>query len=141
MSTVQTPEQVQAEWLERLNRLIDDVKTWAEELDWSTRRIEIKLEESRIGKYQAPALLLQQEAIRILLQPIASSAPGTQGVVDLYLMPAYDDIASVYYYDGNWHVHYMFPGTPSVGDIHDAPAKLLSKETLSEVLGEMKKNA
>lgn len=140
MSTVQSPEQVQAGWLGRPNRLIDDVKKWAEELDWSTRRIEIRLQESRIGAYQAPALLLQQEAVRVLLQPIASSAPGTEGVVDLYAMPAYDDIASIYHYDGSWHVHYMFSGTPTVGDIHDAPAKPLTKETLAEVLGEMKRN-
>jgi len=141
MSAILSPEEVRAEWLTRLNQLISDARTWAEGLDWETRRIEIVLEDSQLGKYKAPALLLQQESLKILLEPIASSAPGTQGVVDLYLMPAYDDIASIYYYEEAWHVHYMFPGTPSAGDIHDAPGKPLTKESFQEVLEEMKKNA
>ena len=35
----------------------------------------------------------------ILLEPVA---PGTEGVVDLYLMPGYDDIASLYHYSNRW---------------------------------------
>ncbi len=139
MSTTQSSLQV--EWLARLNQLIRNVRAWAEGMDWATRQIDITLEDSRIGKYKAPALLLQQDVVKVLLEPIASNAPGTEGVVDLYLMPAYDDIASIYYYDGAWHVHYMFPGTPSEGDIRDAPAKLLTKESLQAVLDEMKRNA
>ena len=72
------------------------VQTWADALGWSTRQIEVTLTDSQIGKYKAPALLLQEDAIRILLEPIGRSAPGAEGVVDLYLMPAYDDIASLY---------------------------------------------
>ena len=38
-------------------------------------------------------------------------APGTEGVIDLYLMPAYDDIASIYYSGDRWNLHYLFPDT------------------------------
>jgi hypothetical protein len=134
-------EQLRDNWLQRLSELVDNVQTWAKEIGWATKRIEVTLSDSQIGKYKAPALLLQDDSIRILLEPIARVAPGADGVVDLYLMPAYDDIASLYLYDGNWHVHYMFPAQPTVATIRDAEAKPLSSDTLREVLEAMKENA
>ena len=141
MSDIPNSDQLREEWLGRLFDLIRTVDGWAKEMQWSTRQIEITLEDSQIGKYKAPALLLQEEATRILLEPITRSAPNADGVVDLYLMPAYDDIASLCFYDGQWHLHYMFPRTETVGDIRDAKAKLLTADVLQEVLEEMRKNA
>ncbi len=47
-----------------------------------------------------PALLMQEgPSAGLILEPIARSAPGADGVVDLYLLPAYDDIASLYFYN------------------------------------------
>ena len=111
MTSSVSPDRLRDDWLGRLSGLIQNVQTWAEEIGWATKRIEVTLSDSQIGKYTAPALLLQEDSIRVLLEPISRSAPGAEGVVDLYLMPAYDDIASLYHYDGDWHVHYMFPGT------------------------------
>ena len=67
--------------------------------------------------------------------------PGAEGLVDLYLMPAYDDIASLYYYEGSWNLHYMPPDGPTVGDIREAPARPLSPESLGEVLKTMRAHA
>jgi hypothetical protein len=141
MESMKSPEQIRDDWLRRLSALILDVQKWANELGWSTKKIELPLSDSTIGKYKAPALLLQEESVRILLEPIARSAPGADGVVDLYLMPAYDDIASLYFYDNGWFIHYSFPGTPLVSTIRNADAKQLSLETLQEVLEAMKANA
>ena len=134
-------DRLRDKWLECLSDLMRRVQSWAAELDWSTRQIEVSLSDSELGKYKAPALLIQEDAIRVLLEPIARSAPGAEGVVDLYLMPAYDDIASLYFYEGDWHVHYMFPGTPTVATVRDAEARPLTMDSLREVLEEMKKNA
>ena len=117
------------------------VKGWAVELDWATRIVDKKMEDAEIGNYKAPGLLIQQETVRLLLEPVARSAPGTEGVVDLYLMPSYDDIASLYYYNNQWNVHYMFEGTPTVGNILEAEAKPLTKATLRKVFDEMKAHA
>jgi hypothetical protein len=148
MSNVDAPnspiagaEKLRDEWLSRLTDLVDFVKEWAEELGWSTRRIELPMEDSQIGAYRAPALIFQKEASRVMLEPIARSAPGAEGIVDLYLMPAYDDIASLYFCDRAWQLHYMFPGTPLVGTIREAESKPLSKDTFREVLEEMRRNA
>jgi hypothetical protein len=129
------------DWFDRLGKLVSEVKKWATELGWSTKVIEKKMEDPEIGNYKAPALLLQEELVRVLLEPVARSAPATEGLVDLYLMPSYDDIASLYYYNHRWNVHYMFPGTPSVANILETEAKPLSKATLKKVFDEMKANA
>ena len=141
MSIAPDAEQLRTEWLNRLDDLVGTIQSWASSLDWSTRKIEVSLQDSELGKYKAPALLLQFESVRIILEPIARSAPGVEGVVDLYLMPAFDDIASLYFTGGEWSVHYMFAGTPTVGDMREAPAKPLSRDTLAEVLSEMLANA
>lgn len=141
MSTVSDNAQLRAEWIQTLGELVDEVESWAKEFGWSTRRIEITLNDSRLGRYQAPALLLQENAARILLEPIARFVPGADGVVDLYRMPAYDDIASLYLSDSGWNLHHKIPETPVVATIRDAASKALTKDSLREVLEEMKRNA
>lgn len=140
MSNVSNSDQFRRQWLERLADLIQTVQSWAGELGWATRRIEVPLEDSQLGRYKAPALLIQEDSVRILLEPIASAAPGAEGVVDLYLMPEYDDIASFYFYGGGWSIHYMFPGTETVATIQEAEGRPLTRDTLRDVLEEMKRN-
>jgi hypothetical protein len=147
MATTEAPQTPQSDaeilknsWLDRLAGLVDAVETWAKELDWSTRRIDKKMKDSEIGAYRAPALIMQKETTRVLMEPIARSTPGADGVVDLYLMPAYDDIANLYYFDGEWKLHYMFPGTANVASIDHAESLKLTKEALNQVLEEMIQN-
>jgi hypothetical protein len=146
MATVDTPtnlsddkEKLRDEWLARLSDLVETVRGWAQELDWSTRRIETKMEDLEIGDYKAPALIIQKETVRAILEPIGRSAPDVAGVVDFYLMPAYDDIARLTFYDDAWHVRHMFPGSPDVGPRRrDKP---LSRETFQAILEAMIRNA
>ena len=127
------------EWLARLSDLVETVRGWAEGLDWSTRRIEAKMEDSEIGDYRAPALIIQRETVRAILQPIGRSAPDMAGVVDFYIMPAYDDIARLTFYDDSWHLRHEFPGSPDVGPRRrDQP---LCRETFQAVLEAMMRNA
>jgi hypothetical protein len=135
------PEEMRDRWLRELRALIIKVEDWARDLDWCYRRIERKMEDSQIGAYKAPALLLQKETIRVLMEPIARSAPGVEGLVDLYLLPAYDDIASLYHYGGGWHVHYPFPGDTPAGNIRDTGGRPLSKDTFRQVLEELVSHA
>jgi hypothetical protein len=120
--------------------LVSSVGAWAKELDWAVRQVDKPMSDSEIGDYRAPGLVLQQDTVRVGLEPIGRSAPGTEGVVDLYLLPAYDDIGSFYYYNSRWNLHYMAPGSPAVVTIRDAAGRPLSKKALREVLDEMKKN-
>src|SRR5438132_915084 len=81
-----------------------------------------------------PALLMQEETCRIILEPLGRSSLDTEGMVDLYLMPAYDDIARLFYYGDQWNLHYAFPGTTPGSTVREAPPLPLSKATLSNVL-------
>jgi hypothetical protein len=129
-------------WISHVTVLVSEVEHWARELGWSTRRVEKKLDDAWIGPHRVPALLMQQDTCRALLEPIGRSAPGADGIVDLYLMPAYDDIASLYYYDQRWNVHYNTSrGTNAIVPAPKAAAMPLSKETLEKVLAEMRRNA
>ncbi len=128
-------------WLNRLSSLVGQVEQWARELDWSTRRVEKKLDDAWIGRHRVPALLMQEDTCRILLEPVGRSAPGAEGVVDLYLLPAYDDIARLYYYGDRWNLHYLFPGTKPVASVRESEALSLSKETFAKVLAELRQDA
>jgi hypothetical protein len=131
-----------ADWMERVSALVGQVEQWAQEMGWATRRVEKRLDDTWIGAHRVHALLMQQDTCRALLEPIGRSSPGAAGVVDLYLMPAYDDIASLYYYDHRWNVHYNeFRGTNAVVPEPKEKAVPLSKEALEKVLAEMRRNA
>ncbi len=105
------PQEALREWLDRLNALVEQVKTWAEAWDWSTRRITKRMEDHEVGAYDAPALVMQEGFARVMLEPISRVAVGADGVVDLYRMPAYDDIASLFYHQGRWMMDFRWPGT------------------------------
>jgi hypothetical protein len=130
------------EWISRANELTDEVEAWVRELGWQTRRIEKRIEDSRVGAHTVPALLMQKELAQALLEPISPLAPGAEGVVDLYLLPAYDDIATLYFSDSRWNVHFnLSRGTNGVVPAAQAEAFPLSKKTLEKVLGEMTRHA
>ena len=62
-------------------------------------------------------------------------------MVDLYLLPAYDDIATLYYYNRHWNLHYVFPNSKPVASVREADAMPLTKEALERVLAEMRQGA
>lgn len=140
---IEATERMQARsaWLEKVNALVDQVEAWANELNWSTRRVEKKLEDSFIGEHRVPALLMQEDTCRILLEPVGRSAPGAEGVVDLYLLPAYDDIATLYYYGQRWNLHYVFANSKAVASVREAEAMPLTKGAFEKVLAEMRQGA
>jgi hypothetical protein len=146
-----TREEMQAEiaarmtartiWIDRVNLLVGQVEQWAKEMGWATRRLEKRIDDSWFGKHGVPALLMQEDICRIMLEPVARSIPGTEGVVDLYLMPAYDDIASLYFSGDQWNLQYASPDDRAVARAREVEAVPLSKQTLEKVLAELTKHA
>jgi hypothetical protein len=102
--------------------------------DWSTREIDKEMQDSVLGSYSAPALLMQRAFTRVLLEPITRFAPGTDGVVDLYLMPAYDDIASLYRVGGEWRLKYAFRGGNGAARSRSGESMALTREDCLRVL-------
>ena len=135
------PDAIRDAWIGRLDELVSNVEAWARSFDWTTRRVDKSMKDPVIGPYQAPGLIMQKEFTRILLDPISRATPGSDGLVDIYMMPALDDIASLYFYEGRWNVHYRSPNDEAAATIPDAPARPLTRETLAEVLDGMAQHA
>ena len=128
-------------WIQRVSDLVKLVEDWAKEFGWSTKRIDKKIEDSRLGNHKAACLVMQEDTVRVLLEPISASAPGSDGLVDLCLMPGYDDIASLYHQQNGWHALYVFPTTATGRGLKEGETQPLSKKTFVAILGEMKKHA
>ncbi|HLN33585.1 MAG TPA: hypothetical protein VK395_38015 [Gemmataceae bacterium] len=105
-SGIDDPEAVKAEWLGRLGSLVDEVEGWARASGWRTRQIAKTVKERRLGTYRVPVLLMEKDTVEVVLNPVARFVPGADGAVDLYVAPAYDDIASLYFEGDHWVVHY-----------------------------------
>jgi len=134
MSENGSAEKIKAEWLTRLRELMDKVRQWAEDSGWATREIEFTLKDRRIGDHRVPALLMQESAVKLMLEPVGALTPGASGMVDLYQMPAYDDVASFYYSDGQWKLHWPGHSAPNEDGVEVLP---VTKDAFSRVLTEM----
>ena len=134
-------ESVRDEWVRAVETLVMDVESWCKANDWPTRRIEKRAKDSQIGEYVVPALLIQADIARIMLEPVARFVPGSDGLVDLYLMPAYDDIASLFWHSDGWQVHYASGDGAAVAAIRDLPARPLTEATFTDLVNEMASHA
>jgi hypothetical protein len=119
MSQLQAPrkpipdwEAVRDEWVRTVEALVTAVERWCKANDWPTRRIDKRIEESKIGEYVVPALLIQADLVKLMLEPAARFVTGAEGIFDLYRMPQYDDVASVRRSDG-WQLRYTVTDGPS----------------------------
>jgi len=90
--------------------------------------------DSILGEYRAPVLLLARDTAELILNPVGRFVPGCDGAVDLYLMPAFDDIASLYLEDGEWKLHYVFPNIAAVAKVSEAESLALSEGAVNRVL-------
>ncbi len=125
-----------------VSNLVETIKDWVEPGDWVTRTYPKKIRDNGREVFEIPALYLQKGPTRVLLDPIAFDVPGSDAVVDLYLMPTYDDVATLYSKNGKWVIHYDFP--KSQGSAHQDPEASflpLSEESIYQVLNAIEEHA
>jgi hypothetical protein len=134
---VDDPNATRDEWLMHLNGLCAQVKGWVEGTGWRTRVIEKSMKDSVLGEYKAPAMLMQRDTVEVIVDPVGRFAPGADGVVDLYLLPAYDDIASLYLVGGAWKLHYAFRARTVEPRGKQAESMMLDEVSLNRVLSEI----
>jgi len=124
---------IRDQWVARVTELVDQAEEWARELGWATRRIDKRLDDYELGTHRVPALLLQEGTTRLILEPIGRSAGEIEGVVDLYLMPAYDDAARLFFHNGGWHFDFVPAGEARFTGV-DAPLTQPAFHSLLEEL-------
>lgn len=119
-------------------RVVDLVTQFERDVDpneWVTKRYPKRIRDADLQVYEIPALYLQKGPTRLLLDPIGYDVPGAEGAADLYLMPTYDDMASLYFEDGRWAIHYAFPPDPiETRSVFEVGVLPLSRETINQVL-------
>jgi hypothetical protein len=128
-------------WQEQVEELVAQVVCWVEPHDWVTKRYPKRMRDSDGSVFEVPSLFLQKGPTRLLLDPVAYDAPGTEGIVDLYLMPTYDDMASLYLIEGRWQIHYVFPNQSAVAGIRQPEVMELSETKINRVLDEIASHA
>jgi hypothetical protein len=115
--------------------LVRQVEEWVNPHEWVTKTYQKKMRTPDRQIFEVPALFLQKGPIRVLLDPLAYDVPGTEGMVDLYLMPTYDDLASLSYVNEDWEIHYAFQNSGSdPPSVIESEALPLTKETINKVL-------
>jgi hypothetical protein len=126
----------------RVEALIEKVKRWAEPHEWVTKPYSKKMRDVDRQVFEIPALFLQKGPTRLLLEPVAYDVPGAEALVDLYLMPTYDDKASLYFEGGDWVIHYLFHSDPlATHSVIETEALPLSEETINQVLDSINAHA
>jgi hypothetical protein len=103
--------------------------------DWSIRRDPKRMRDETGNVYSVLSLPLIKGPVRLLLDRGGYDIPGADGVMDLYLLPPYDPVATLYLEDGMWFIHSAFPAAL---DAIDNPTKwtrsCLTKESISNTL-------
>jgi hypothetical protein len=127
---------------ERVDDLVARFERDIDRSEWATRRYPKKLRDEAGQVYEIPALFLQKGPIKLLLDPIGYDVPGAEGAADIYLMPAYDPGASIYFEGGQWMIHCVFPADPNETRSEiEAQALPVSGESINRVLNSIVEHA
>ncbi len=78
------------DWSSAVESLIADAERWSKKHDWPTKREAKQVEESLLGAYEVPQLLLFADGVTFLVDPIARFAAGAEGVAELAVVPSYN---------------------------------------------------
>lgn len=123
------------EFKTRVEALVEQVRSWVEPHGWITETYPKRMRDVDSQLFEVPALFIQKGPVPVLLDPVAYDVPGAQAVVDLYLMPTYDDMASLYLEQGTWMIRYPLPPDGgSTDSTMETQALPLGEESINQVL-------
>jgi hypothetical protein len=127
-----------AGWLDCLNLLFRSVQEWSAPSGWQARLTSKHMAEKGLGRYEVPVLVLDREDAEVSLVPVARPVPGADGLVDLFRMPTYDAVASLYLGNGQWFIHYAFtPGPTDARSVIETERLPLEEGPLKRVLDDI----
>jgi hypothetical protein len=81
---------------------------------------------------------MEKDTVEVVLNPVARFVSGADGAVDLYVAPAYDDIASLYFEGDHWVVHYgERPHPLTTQGVVEITAHPYSEQTIRAIVDRM----
>ena len=134
---IDAPDAVRAEWLDRLQALASEVKGWVEKHDWRTRLVSKPVRDGILGRFEVPLLLMEKVGVQVALNPVPPFVSRSNGCVDLYIVPAYDEVAGLYCEDGVWTLFYVFQEDGPKDHRREAEALPFLEDSLIRVLDAM----
>lgn len=115
-------------FIARLTELNANVSRWAEAADWTTRVYRKPMDGADGGRFDAPALRLQNGPVRLLLDPAGYGDDAPAAAADLYVMPDWDQGAYLTLEDDRWSVRRVRDG------LREGPPEPLDRETFLRTL-------
>ncbi len=126
----------------QVETVVSKFETSLSEHEWSIRRDPKRMRDEVGNVYSVLSLTIIKGPVRLLLDPSGYDIPGADGVMDLYLLPPYDPVATLYLEDGDWFIHSPFP---AVLEAIDDPTKwtrsCLTEDSIRNTLGSIVENA
>ena len=121
------------EWKSDADGLVALVEQWSNKLGWRANRGRTTLEESLLGEYELPQLLIDAEQDLYVLAPVARFVTRAMGSFDLSRQPSFAVTGVYRHFDGRWRV-FMHSGPDATG----LKSRLLSKESFRSAVLELK---
>jgi hypothetical protein len=130
------------EFSRQVETVVRDFEASLSGRDWSMRRDQKRMRDETGNVYSVLSLTLINGPVRLLLDPNGYDIPGADGVMDLYLLPPYDPVATLYLEDGEWSIQSPFPAALDAIDNQTKWARSrLTKESISNTLGSIVEHA
>ncbi len=87
--------EVLQEWKQLVENLIQEIARWSKAEGWSVDRQPVELNESKLGTYEVPSLVIDTPNGRLMVKPAARYVFGADGRVDLYSWPSLNKLLIV----------------------------------------------
>ncbi len=130
------------EFAKQVETVIRDFEACLSERDWSMRRDPKRMRDETGNVFSVLSLTLINAPVRLLLDPNGYDIPGADGVMDLYLLPPYDPVATLYLEDGEWFIHSPFPAAlDAIDNPTNWTRSRLTKDSISNTLGSIVEHA
>jgi hypothetical protein len=112
------------------------------EMKQVSRRDEKRMRDETGGVYSILSLTIFMGPMRLLLDPTGYDLPGCDGAIDLYLLPPYDPVATLYFENGEWFIHSPYStAKESIARPTEWGRSALTRESISHLLESLAKNA
>jgi hypothetical protein len=112
------------------------------EMNQLSRRDAKRMRDETGGVYSVQSLTIFMGPMRLLLDPIGYDVPDCDGAIDLYLLPPYDPVATLYLEHGAWFIHSADPTAPeSISRPTEWGRSVLTRESIITLLESIAKDA
>ncbi len=131
-----------SDWQQLLTNLYTKVQSWIANRDCAVRLVDKTYEFNGSGRTKIQAMLIQEDAIKMILDPIDWDPVKKEALVDLYIMPQYDSGARFFFGLNDWRIYWVNPQILPVSEFQKTDEEtLLNKENFNTLLDGLKQNA